>query len=192
MVGTVNNKLNYILLSFTPVLVFITLFSQANSTTAYAEDGMQTIGTGSTETLIYLPIVSDRQFALPPGEHALDGSWKGDAITDDYPAEIQPVSFIVEAGGKRIASGARIDTYYEEKSGYWTCYGTVEWTINQTIPIAADGTFSISGGMLNKLTWRGRFIAPDQVEGTFQTEVFASLCGTIINEGAWSATWQGP
>jgi hypothetical protein len=190
MYSKVNKKHIFLTLIFT--LVFVVFLPFGLVTSVNAHDGKHLIEVSTLEESVYLPLITNQQFSLLPGEYALAGSWKGDAVTDGYPSKIKPVAFSIEAGGKRIASGAKIDTYYEEKSGMWTCYGTSSWTINESIPIASDGTFHISGGILNKLTWEGSFVAPDQVEGTFHTEIFASICGVVLNDGIWSATWQGP
>jgi hypothetical protein len=191
MCSKVKKEHKYIILTLIFALIFVVFenFVLVSSVDAHGSRGY--FETNSLDEFIYLPLVI-KQLSLLPGEHALDGSWKGDAITDGYPSKIKPVVFSVEAGGKRIAPGAKIDTYYEETSGYWTCYGTSSWTINESIPIASDGTFYISGGLLDKLTWEGRFVAPDQVEGTFHTEILASVCGVVKNDGTWTATWQGP
>jgi len=126
----------------------------------------------------------------PPPGRPMDGLWKGQSVTDGYPAETRPITFTVEAGGSRIASGARIDTYFREED-FFTCWGTVQWTIDYPISIASDGTFHVSGGLIDKLTWDGQFVSSDRAEGTFHTEVLAGICGTVINDGTWWATWQG-
>ncbi len=180
------------ILSLILVLFFLVLYACLHTSLVKAQGGKRQSSANSAEISVYLPLIINKQFSLLPGEYALDGVWMGDSVTDGFPSEINPVTFSVEAGGKRIASGAKINTYYKESSGLWTCYGTSMWTVNESIPINSDGTFYISGGILNKLTWEGRFSAPNQVEGTFHTEIFVSLCGTVINDGTWSATWQGP
>lgn len=192
MYSIVKGKHKYTTLTLIFGLVFVVFLPFMLVSSVNAHGDKRFYETNSLEESIYLPLVTNKQFSLLPGEHALDGSWKGDAITDGYPSKIKPVVFSVEAGGKRIASGARIDTYYEETTGIYTCYGTSSWTVNKSIPIASDGTFHISGGLQDKLTWDGRFVAPDQVEGTFHTEILASPCGVVTNNGTWSATWQGP
>lgn len=174
------------------ILILVVLLTFPRVSSVNAQGGKGQFSAISTEETVYLPLVINKQFSLLPGEYALDGVWMGQTVTDGFPSEINPVTFSVEAGGKRISSGAKIDTYYEESSGLWTCYGTSMWTVNESISIDSDGTFRISGGILNKLTWEGKFSAPNQVEGTFHTEIFVSLCGTVINDGTWSATWQGP
>ena len=127
---------------------------------------------------------------LPPGKPK-DGLWKGQSVTDGYPAETRPITFTVEAGGTRIASGARIDTYYKKQSGFWVCSGTVRWTVTAPTSIAADGTFHFSGGLINKLTWDGGFVLPNRAEGTFHIEIQTYTCGWAIHDGTWWATWQG-
>ncbi len=191
MYSIVKKKHKYTTLAFIFVLVFVVFSAFALVSSVNAQGGKRQFTANSFEESVYLPLIIKEQ-SLLPGEHALDGVWMGNAITDGYPSKIKPVVFSVEAGGKRIASGARIDTYYEGTSDSWTCSGTSKWTVNKSIPIASDGTFHISGGLLDKLTWEGKFVAPDQVEGTFHTEIVASLCGVVTNDGTWSATWQGP
>jgi C1A family cysteine protease len=120
-----------------------------------------------------------------------DGPWEGQSVTDGYPAEIRPITFTVEAGGTRIASGARIDTYYKKQSGFWICSGTAQWTVSAAISIAADGTFHFfSGGLINKLTWDGAFVSPNRAEGTFHIEIQTYTCGWAVHDGTWWATWR--
>jgi len=126
----------------------------------------------------------------PPLGKPMAGLWKGQSVTDGYPAETRPITFTVEAGGTRIASGARIDTYFREEN-FFTCWGTMQWTVNFPISIAGDGTFHVFGGLIDTLTWDGRFVSSDRAEGTFHTEVLAGVCGKVINDGTWWATWQG-
>ena len=192
MYSKVNKKQKFTTLTLVFLLVLVVFLPFVLVSSVNAHGDKRFFEANSLEESIYLPLITNKQFSLLPGERALNGSWGGDAFTDGYPSKNKPVVFSVEAGGKGIDSGARIDTYYEETTGLWTCYGTSRWTINKSVPIASDGTFHISGGLLNKLTWDGRFVAPDQVEGTFHTEILASPCGVVTNDGAWSATWQGP
>jgi hypothetical protein len=119
----------------------------------------------------------------------LDGPWEGQSVTGGYPAETRPITFTVEAGGTRIASGARIDTYYKKQSGFWICSGTAQWTVPAAISIAADGTFHFSGGLIDKLTWDGAFVSPNRAEGTFHIEIQTYTCGWAIHDGTWWATW---
>jgi len=120
----------------------------------------------------------------------MDGLWEGQSVTGGYPAETRPITFTVEAGGTRIASGARIDTYYKKQSGFWICSGTAQWTVPAAISIAADGTFHFSSGLINKLTWDGEFVSPDRAEGTFHIEIQTYTCGWAIHDGTWWANWR--
>jgi len=123
----------------------------------------------------------------------MDGLWKGQSVTDGYPAETRPITFTVEAGGTRIASGARIDTYVHGSFLWTPCEGTAQWTIGSPIPIASDGVFHFSGrfDFFNELTWDGQFVSLERVEGTFRSEVWTSGCLFVTNNGTWEATWQG-
>ncbi len=119
------------------------------------------------------------------------GLWEGESITDGYPEESRPVTYTIEAGGTRIASGARIDTFYRKQSGFWVCSGTMQWTVEDAITIAEIGSFHFSGGIVHKLTWEGSFVTRDRAEGTFYIEVQTYVCGTAIHNGTWAADWQG-
>jgi hypothetical protein len=180
------------------------VFFQGRSISEYSIPGLELIASNpsrvvgplfldiGSESFVYLPLVCKQQVNLPPDGPALEGSWTGDSITDGFPSEVKPVAFFVEAEGKRIAPGARIDTYYKKTSGIWTCYGTIKWTIDKSISITPDGSFYISGGLIDKLTWDGNFVSYDKAEGTFHIEVQTYLCGKAIHDGTWTATWQGP
>lgn len=141
--------------------------------------------------LTHLPIVFNNYSPPPPIGEPPDGSWKGEAITNGYPDQKKSITYTVENDGGRIATGARIDTYYHKTSGIFVCYGTVQWTTEVPININSDGSFHISGGLINKLTWEGNFVSPEQAEGTFHIEVLAGVCGTVVQDGTWSAEWVG-
>jgi hypothetical protein len=119
-----------------------------------------------------------------------DGSWRGEAVTDGYPAEIELVNFTVESGGSQIATGALIDTYYYVESGFWVCSGTVEWTVNNPISIEPYGSFGYSGGIVDKLTWEGNFLSETSVQGSFYIEKQTYVCGKALLNGTWTAEWQ--
>jgi hypothetical protein len=122
----------------------------------------------------------------------MDGSWSGEAITNGYPDQPQPVAYTVEGGGARIATGARIDTYLYKKTDFFICSGSVQWTIQNPINIAADGSFHFYNLLgIHKLTWDGDFVALDRAEGTFHIEYITASCGLIVHDGTWSANWQG-
>jgi hypothetical protein len=116
------------------------------------------------------------------------GFWAGTTTPGDHPVEST-----VGADGRHISKGAQVKTYYDCRSAFFRCYGTVKWNISSSIPMYEDNSFRFSGtfDLMSNLTWEGHFTSPSTATGAYTGSVWTTWCGSCGVSGTWEASWQG-